>query len=59
LPGAVGMVYASVCELIGKVQGKRPEECGVNRKYMAYVLADMYFDIERVRLPCSPFHSSY
>lgn len=48
-PSAVGMVYATVCEWVGWAQGKRPEECGVSRAYMAYVLKDMYFDIERVR----------
>lgn len=50
LPGSVGMVYATVCEVVGWVQGRKPAECAVNRGYMAYVLADLYFDIERVRL---------
>ncbi|GAA5954236.1 hypothetical protein JCM10213_003353 [Rhodosporidiobolus nylandii] len=49
LPGAVGMVFAALSEWVGAAMGKRPEECGVNRKYMAYVLEDMYFDIERAR----------
>ena len=53
LPGAVGMLYAAACEWVGWARGKRPEECGVNRAYMAYVLDDMYFDIERVRPPLS------
>ncbi|BGP44064.1 erg26, C-3 sterol dehydrogenase [Rhodotorula kratochvilovae] len=48
-PSSVGMLFATVCEWAGAVQGKRPEECGVNRAYMAYVLKDMYFDIERAR----------
>ncbi|GAA5897711.1 hypothetical protein JCM8208_000238 [Rhodotorula glutinis] len=48
-PGAVGMLYAAGCEWVGWARGKRPEECGVNRAYMAYVLDDMYFDIERAR----------
>ncbi|GAA6054842.1 hypothetical protein JCM3770_004101 [Rhodotorula araucariae] len=48
-PSSVGMLFATLCEWAGRVQGKRPDECGVNRAYMAYVLRDMYFDIERAR----------
>ncbi|GAA5978517.1 hypothetical protein JCM5350_003128 [Sporobolomyces pararoseus] len=49
LPASMGMLVAGMCELAGRVVGKRPEECGINRKYMQYVLNDMYFDIERAR----------
>ncbi|GAA5825976.1 hypothetical protein JCM10212_002484 [Sporobolomyces blumeae] len=49
LPAAMGMAVASVCELAGRVVGKRPEECSINTKYMQYVLNDMYFDLERAR----------
>ncbi|GAA5898397.1 uncharacterized protein JCM6883_001011 [Sporobolomyces salmoneus] len=49
LPASMGMMVAGLCELAGRVVGKRPEECGINRKYMQYVLNDMYFDIERAR----------
>ncbi|GAA6001977.1 uncharacterized protein JCM10292_001779 [Rhodotorula paludigena] len=49
LPSAVGMLFATLSEWAGWVQGRRPDECGVNRAYMAYVLRDMYFDIERAR----------
>lgn len=49
LPSGVGMLFATLSEWAGRVQGRRPDECGVNRAYMAYVLRDMYFDIERVR----------
>ncbi|GAA6035538.1 hypothetical protein JCM8097_000304 [Rhodosporidiobolus ruineniae] len=48
-PGAVGMLFATLSEWGGWVVGKKPSECGVNREYMAYVLKDMYFDIERAR----------
>ncbi|CEQ42799.1 SPOSA6832_04667 [Sporobolomyces salmonicolor] len=49
LPSALGMAIAGACEWAGWVVGKRPEECGINRKHMQYVLSDMYFDIERAR----------
>ncbi|GAA5881303.1 hypothetical protein JCM16303_000119 [Sporobolomyces ruberrimus] len=49
LPASMGMLVAGVCELVGRIVGKRPEDCGINRKYMQYVLNDMYFDIERAR----------
>ncbi|GAA5857986.1 hypothetical protein JCM8547_006650 [Rhodosporidiobolus lusitaniae] len=48
-PGFVGMVFATLSEWGGRVRGKGEDEVGVNRKYMAYVLRDMYFDIERAR----------
>lgn len=54
LPASMGMLVAGVCELAGRVVGKRPEDCGINRKYMQYVLNDMYFDIERVSSHCRP-----
>jgi len=44
------MVVAVLCELGGRLVGQKPEECAINQKYMQYVLNDMYFDIERVRL---------
>ena len=50
LPGSMGMVVAVLCELGGRLVGQKPEECAINQKYMQYVLNDMYFDIERVRL---------
>ncbi|GAA5861775.1 hypothetical protein JCM1840_005263 [Sporobolomyces johnsonii] len=49
MPSALGMAIAGACEWAGWVVGKRPDECGINRKYMQYVLSDMYFDIERAR----------
>ncbi|GAA5947653.1 hypothetical protein JCM3765_001020 [Sporobolomyces pararoseus] len=49
LPASMGMLVAGMCELAGRIVGKRPEECAINRKYMQYVLNDMYFDIERAR----------
>ncbi|GAA5889861.1 hypothetical protein JCM6882_004344 [Rhodosporidiobolus microsporus] len=48
-PGSVGMLFATLAEWAGALQGKKPLECGVNRAYMQYVLKDMYFDIERAR----------
>ncbi|GAA5838155.1 hypothetical protein JCM11251_004726 [Rhodosporidiobolus azoricus] len=48
-PGSVGMLFATLAEWAGALQGKKPIECGVNRAYMQYVLKDMYFDIERAR----------
>lgn len=50
LPATMGMLVATLCEWAGRLIGKRPEECAVNRKYMQYVLNDMYFDIERVSI---------
>ncbi|GAA6005958.1 hypothetical protein JCM11491_004072 [Sporobolomyces phaffii] len=49
LPARLGMLVAGACELAGRAVGKRPEDCSINRKYMQYVLNDMYFDIERAR----------
>ncbi|GAA5982070.1 hypothetical protein JCM11641_004315 [Rhodosporidiobolus odoratus] len=48
-PGAVGMFFATMAEAYARVVGREPEEMGVTKKYMAYVLEDMYFDIERAR----------
>jgi sterol-4alpha-carboxylate 3-dehydrogenase (decarboxylating) len=48
LPASMGMLVAGLCELGGRLVGKRPDDCAINRKYMQYVLNDMYFDIERV-----------